>query len=46
VEEDRNLDELGDGAGQLANPVGGEANQEAALGLFIDEPVLPRSSSF
>jgi hypothetical protein len=41
VEKDRNLDELDDGACQLAKPVGGEAEQETALGLIVDGALLP-----
>jgi hypothetical protein len=40
VEEDRNLDKLNDGSGQLAKPVSGKANQETALGLIVDGVLL------
>jgi hypothetical protein len=36
VEEERNLNELDDRAGELAKPVGGEAEQKPALGLAVD----------
>jgi len=40
VEEERDLDELDDGARQFAEPVGGKAEQKAALGLAIDGALL------
>jgi hypothetical protein len=40
VEENRNLDELDDRVRQLSEPVGGEAEQKAALGLAIDGALL------
>jgi hypothetical protein len=40
VKEDRDLNELGNCIRQLAEPVGREAEQEAALGLFVDGPGL------
>jgi len=40
VEENRNLDELDDRVRQLSEPVGGEAEQKAALGLTIDGALL------
>jgi hypothetical protein len=46
VEEDRNLDELDDGSGQLAKPVGGKAKQEAALSLVVDGSSSARCGSF
>jgi hypothetical protein len=36
MEEHRDLDELDNGARQLAKPVGGKADQKAALGLIVD----------
>jgi hypothetical protein len=36
VKEDRYLDQLDDGACQLAKPAGGKADQKTALGLIVD----------
>ena len=40
VEEDRDLDQLDDGVGQLGDPVGDEAKQEPALGALVDGRTL------
>jgi hypothetical protein len=40
VKVDGNLDELRDGAGQLAEPIGSEAEQEAALSALVDGAIL------